>query len=61
MPHEQSEQFSLKSIKEINILAKIMNPRQFINGSLTSTWLLIRKWKYYVHGDSDDDWYLRVH
>ena len=29
VPHGQSEQFSLKSIKEINIPAKIINPCQF--------------------------------
>ena len=30
VPHGQSEQFSLKSLKEIYIPAKIINPCQFI-------------------------------
>ena len=30
VPHGQSEQFSLKSTKEIYIQAKIINPSQFI-------------------------------
>ena len=37
VPHGQSEQFSLKRIKEINIPAKIINPCQFIIGPLKSS------------------------
>ena len=36
VPHEHSEQFSLKSIKEIYIPAKIIIPCQFITDSLKS-------------------------
>ena len=34
VPHGQSEQFSLKSMKEIYIPAKIINPCQFITDPL---------------------------
>ena len=37
VPHGQSEQFSLKSMKEINIPAKNINPCQFITDPLKSS------------------------
>ena len=37
VPHGQSEQLSLKSIKVIYITAKIINPCQFITDPLKST------------------------
>ena len=46
MPHGQSEQFSLKSIKEIYISAKIVNPCQFINDPLKFPSKLIHMFKH---------------
>ena len=53
VPHGQSEQFSLKSIKEIYIPSKIINPCQFIKhlDNLTSH----SKMKVRCTSDSSDD------
>ena len=51
MPHGHSEQFSLKSIKEIYIPAKIIIPCQFINDPLKS--LRIFSIKVYPHVKPD--------
>ena len=62
VPHGQSEQFSLKSIKEIYIPAKIINPCQFITDPLKSSRIIFHQslfknesTLYYVHSDSSDD------
>ena len=41
VPHGQSEQFSLKSMKEIYIPAKIINPCHFITYPLKSLRIII--------------------
>ena len=46
MPHGQSEQFSLKSMKEIYIPAKIINPCQFITDPLKSLRIIIHTLKH---------------
>ena len=43
VPHGQSEQFSLKSIKEIYIPAKIINPCQFITDPLKSSQIIFHQ------------------
>ena len=47
VPHGQSEQFSLKSMKEIYIPAKVINPCQFITDPLKSPKMrtvCVRQW-----------------
>ena len=44
--HGQSEQFSLKSMKEIYIPAKIINPCQFITDPLKSSRIIIHTLKH---------------
>ena len=46
VPHGQSEQFSLKSMKEIYIPAKIINPCQFITYPLKSSRIIIHALKH---------------
>ena len=46
VPHRQSEQFSLKSMKEIYIPAKIINPGQFITDPLKSLKIIIHTLKH---------------
>ena len=46
VPHGQSEQFSLKSIKKIYIPANILNPCQFITDPLKSSRSIIHMLKY---------------
>ena len=46
VPHGQSEQFSLKSMKEIYIPAKIINPCQLITDPLKSPRIIIHKLKH---------------
>ena len=46
MPHGQSEQFSLKSMKEIYIPAKIINPGQFITDPVKPSRIIIHTLKH---------------
>ena len=46
VPHGQSEQFSLKSMKEMDIPANIINPCQFITDPLKSSRIIIHTLKH---------------